>query len=372
MKIISVVGARPNFVKIMPIIQALKARGIQNLLVHTGQHYDYAMAGVFFKDLNIPRPDIYLNVGSDTHARQTAKIMVEFEAVLLRVKPNLVIAVGDVNSTLACALTAVKLHIPVAHVEAGLRSFDMKMPEEINRIVTDRISSCLFTPSSDANENLRKEGVASSKIFLVGNVMIDTLIRSKPKAGKLKTYKALGLVKGNYAFLTLHRPENVDDRKYLTDIVSSIKEISRFLPIVFPIHPRTKKNIKKFRLQGYLKNSNIRCIEPLGYLDCLNLLMYAKLVLTDSGGIQEETSVLDIPCLTLRENTERPITVAKGTNIVVGRDKETIIKAANRILKGTQKQKKDIAFWDGHAAGRIVDILKNFLTSNFERISLRS
>ncbi|MDD5195569.1 MAG: UDP-N-acetylglucosamine 2-epimerase (non-hydrolyzing) [Candidatus Omnitrophica bacterium] len=357
MKIISVVGARPNFVKIMPLLEAFSKNNITSLLVHTGQHYDYHMSEAFFKDLDIPAPDVYLGIGSGTHAQQTAKIMIAFEKILLKEKPSLLVVVGDVNSTIACALTAVKLHIPVAHVEAGLRSFDNKMPEEINRLLTDRISDYLFTPSLDANENLEMEGISKEKFFFVGNVMIDTLNKFKPKAAKLKTYKALGLLKENYAILTLHRPENVDDKSYLSDILLSVKEISKHLPVVFPVHPRTGKNIKKFKLEGHLKNSKIQLIKPLGYLDFLNLLMHAKIVLTDSGGIQEETSALDVPCLTLRENTERPITVMKGTNIIVGRDKNRIIEEADKILKGKVKNSKPIQFWDGCSSKRIAKII---------------
>jgi len=357
-KILSVVGARPNFVKIMPIIQASRKVGLKNILVHTGQHYDYRMSAIFFKDLNIPKPDVYLGAGSDSHARQTAKIMTAFESVLLKEKPSLVLVVGDVNSTIACALTAVKLHIPVAHVEAGLRSFDMKMPEEVNRILTDRISDYLFTPSTDANKNLLNEGIKRNKIFLVGNIMIDTLLKFKSKAELRKTYARFGLENKKYVLLTMHRPENVDNKKYLVGIFAALKAISRKTPVVFPVHPRTGKNMSAFGLEKYIRNSKIALIKPIGYLDFLNLTIHARCVLTDSGGIQEETSVLKIPCLTLRENTERPITVWKGTNIVVGTDKDAIVCQVNKILEGKIKKPGEIELWDGNTAQRIIRIIK--------------
>jgi len=385
MKIISIVGARPNFMKISPIIRVIDkhnksvdvspltshfsrftshvSRSPSHVLVHTGQHYDYEMSRVFFEDLDLPEPDIYLGVGSGTHAQQTGKVMIEFEKVLLKEKPDLVIVVGDVNSTLASALAAVKLHIPVAHVEAGLRSFDREMPEEINRVLTDAISDYLFTPSPDADENLIKEGIPREKIYLVGDVMVDSLLYNKEKAKKSKILAKLGLIENSsltshvspgtfhlspltpYALLTLHRPSNVDFKNSLAEIVSALVEISKHIPIIFPAHPRTIKNLKKFNLLHFFKpvninegkgekiNRGIYLLEPLGYLDFLNLEMHAKFVMTDSGGIQEETTVLNIPCLTLRNTTERPITLTQGTNTLVWNKKDKIIEEAMKILK---------------------------------------
>ncbi len=358
MKIIVVAGARPNFIKIMPILAALKSKKLRYRLVHTGQHYDYRMSEVFFEDLNIPKPDIFLNVGSDSHARQTARIMIGFEKVLIKERPDLVLVVGDVNSTLACALTARKLHMTVAHVEAGLRSFDKRMPEEINRILTDQISDILFTPSLDGNKNLKREGVSCNKIYFVGNVMIDTLMKFKDEACARKTYLTLGLEKNNYALLTLHRPENVDCFTTLKPIIDAIMKLSFSIKVVFPVHPRTRKNLMQSKLFDRMEHSGIAMIEPLGYLDFLNLTMHARLVLTDSGGLQEETSVLGIPCLTLRDNTERPITITSGTNRVVGRNPQAIAREAKKILARKHSIKKTIKRWDGRAALRIASILK--------------
>jgi UDP-N-acetylglucosamine 2-epimerase (non-hydrolysing) len=369
MKIVNVVGARPNFMKIMPIIEAIEnynrrkgKRVIKDILVHTGQHYDKNMSIRFFNDLEIRPPDIYLGVGSATQAMQTAKIMIEFEKVLIKERPDLVLVVGDVNSTLACSLVAAKLHIPIAHVEAGLRSFDTRMPEEINRRLTDALATFLFTPSKDANENLKKEGIAEDKIYFVGNVMIDTLFKYLKKAKKSKILFRLGLAKSNnqpkdYAVLTLHRPANVDDKKTLSEILIALKKISKNIPILFPVHPRTKKQIKSFDLERVVKDSQIILTEPLGYLDFLNLFRQARFVLTDSGGIQEETTVLGIPCLTLRENTERMITVKEGTNIVVGTNPEKIINESLKILKGNIKRGRIPKLWDGYTAERIVRVL---------------
>ncbi len=307
MKIILVCGARPNFMKIAPIVRAIvkhnasfSADSIEPVLVHTGQHYDYEMSQVFFENLELPEPDFHLSVGSGTHAEQTGRIMIEFEKILLQEKPDIVVVVGDVNSTLAGALAAVKLHIPVAHVEAGLRSYDRSMPEEINRLLTDAISDYLFTPSPDADENLKKEGIAEEKIFLVGDVMVDSLLHNKEKAEHSQILSRLGLKEGNYALLTLHRPSNVDEKERLLNIIRALKEISQRLPIVFPAHPRTQKRLKEFNLlnQSPFTNHQLLLIEPLGYLDFLCLMMKARFVMTDSGGIQEETTVLNIPCLT--------------------------------------------------------------------------
>jgi UDP-N-acetylglucosamine 2-epimerase (non-hydrolysing) len=403
MKLINVVGARPNFMKIAPIIRAIKKHNskihsslerhhskLDAILVHTGQHYDYEMSKVFFEDLELPEPNIYLGVGSGTHAEQTGNAMTSFEKVVLKEKPNLVVVVGDVNSTLACALSSVKLHIPVAHVEAGLRSFDRTMPEEINRLLTDAISDYLFAPSPDADENLKKEGIPEDKIFLVGDVMIDSLLFNLDKAKKTKILERLGLTKNPkseirnpksprpYALLTLHRPSNVDDRKSLHNILEALKRISKEIPIIFPIHPRTRKQIEAFDFQHYffdltnteslITSKGVCLVDPLGYLDFLNLEVNARFVMTDSGGIQEETTVLDIPCLTLRDTTERPITITQGTNILVHNDTDRIIKEASRILGGKGKKGNCPDFWDGKAAERIVEIIASVsFTSMIER-----
>ena len=359
MKIISVVGARPNFMKIAPIIKAIqKKKNLTNILVHTGQHYDKKMSKLFFDELDIPKPDINMEVGSDTHAQQTAKIMTGFEKILINHKPDLVLVVGDVNSTMACAITAAKLNIPVGHIEAGLRSFDRTMPEEINRLVTDSISDFLFTTSADADQNLKKEGVPAKKIFLVGNVMIDTLIANTRKAKSSRIMNRLALKESDFALVTLHRPSNVDEKNDLKNIIEIFLQLQKHTKIVFPIHPRTRLKMKEFGLLKKTKDfSRLIFTEPLGYLDFLNLMMHCRMVFTDSGGIQEETSVLRIPCLTLRENTERPITVTHGTNVLVGLDRQRILREAERILHGQGKKGKDIPFWDGQAAKRIAGIL---------------
>lgn len=361
MKIINVVGARPNFMKISPLIDEMKKYPeISPILVHTGQHYDKEMSKLFFDDLKLPSPDIYLGVGSASHAEQTAKIMVEFEKVLLEQKPDLIVVVGDVNSTIACALTAVKLLIPVAHVEAGLRSHDRTMPEEINRILTDAISDYLFTTSKDADANLLKEGIPKEKIYFVGNVMIDTLLKQIDKASGSDVLGRLGLEPKNYAALTLHRPNNVDDKEVFVRILGALEEIQKKIKIIFPVHPRTRKKIEEFGLSGKIKNMiNLKITEALGYLDFLKLMSDSKLVLTDSGGIQEETTILKIPCITLRETTERPITVTEGSNVIVGSDKDKIIRECLRIIDGREKKGKAPHLWDGHAAERIVKILLN-------------
>lgn len=389
-KTILVGGARPNFMKIAPLVRAIKAHNKTNpetlihyKIVHTGQHYDYEMSRVFFKDLEIPEPDVYLGVGSGTHAEQTGRIILEFEKILFEEEPDLVVVVGDVNSTIACALTSVKLQILVAHVEAGLRSFDRTMPEEINRLLTDAISDYLFTPSPDADENLRGEGIPEDKIFLVGNVMVDSLLFNLEKAKKSNILKELGLKKElssdnhqlttDYALLTLHRPSNVDDRESLHNILEALKRISREIPIIFPIHPRTRKQVELFRFQDYFNNfdnSNYRvstisqglhCIDSLGYLNFLRLMLHAKFIMTDSGGIQEETTVLDIPCITLRGTTERPITIEQGTNILVGNDPDKIMSIALSVLEDGISRKKIPKYWDGRTAERIIKILSNKL-----------
>jgi len=346
--------------KIAPVMEELARHPgrFDQVLVHTGQHYDDKMSQVFFDDLHIPRPDVYLGVGSGSHAEQTAKVMLAFEPVLLEQKPDLVLVVGDVNSTLACALVATKLHIPVAHVEAGLRSFDRAMPEEINRVLTDQIANLLFTTERDANENLLREGVSEEKIHFVGNVMIDTLLQHKERALALDVPGEYSLERGGYALLTLHRPSNVDVPEVLAGILDALAEIQARLPIIFPAHPRTVKRVQEFGLEGKLAAMpNLRVTEPLGYLEFLNLMANARLVLTDSGGIQEETTILGVPCLTLRENTERPVTVTEGTNTLVGCDPERIVSEALTVLNGKSKTVRVPELWDGQAARRIAEVI---------------
>jgi len=358
--IVAVVGVRPNFMKIAPFISEIAKypEDFKAKLVHTGQHYDYKMSKVFFEDLDLLKPDYYLGVGSGSHSEQTAKVMIGFEMVLEKEKPDLVVVVGDVNSTLACALTSAKLRIKVAHIEAGLRSFDRDMPEETNRQVTDVLSDYLFTPSQDANENLKREGISSEKIFFVGNIMIDTLMRYRDKAEKNKIKEDLGLIKENYALLTLHRPENVDRKDALTQIFSAIEDLQKRIKIIYPIHPRTKKKIEEFGLKDEVGSmKNLILTPPLSYIEFLRLMLEAKLVLTDSGGIQEETTFLSIPCLTVRNNTERPITVDIGTNIIVGKSPEKIIEEAFHMLNGNLKRGEIPPLWDGKTAKRIVEIL---------------
>lgn len=367
MKIILVAGARPNFMKIAPLIWELKKRQktikdkFEFSFIHTGQHYDNEMSDFFLKDLNLPNPDINLGVGSASHAVQTANIMTKFEEVCIEEHPDIVIVAGDVNSTIACTLVAAKLEIKTAHVEAGLRSFDRTMPEEINRILTDSISDYLFTTCKDANYNLKREGILEEKIFFVGNTMIDSLRRFQIKTKKLNSPKKYALEISKFALLTLHRPSNVDNRDSLGKILNAIKEISTYIPIFFPIHPRTKKLIRQFDLNNILSSSDsIILNEPLSYLEFLSLTMNAKFVLTDSGGIQEETTALGIPCLTLRNNTERPITVKKGTNKIIGNEPDKIISESINILEGQNKKpNKTPELWDGHTAERIIDIILN-------------
>ncbi len=377
-KIINVVGARPNFMKMAPILAAMRnSKGLDALLVHTGQHYDQDMAHSFFQQLGLPRPDVDLGVGSASHAQQTAQIMRRFEPLLLKEKPQLVVVVGDVNSTIACALVATKLGIKVAHVEAGLRSFDRAMPEEINRVLTDSISDILFTTEPSGKENLLREGVAAKKVFFVGNVMIDTLLHHKQEASKNPVLGNLGLFdKSNkrkiqpYALLTLHRPSNVDDHAILEHLLDTLLEVSRQIPIILPLHPRTRKQIAGFGLKDKLNPLDlanpdiihgINCLPPQGYMEFLRLMTQAEFILTDSGGIQEESTVLGVPCLTLRENTERPITIDEGTNILVGTDRKKIIKSSRDILTGKFKAGRLPAKWDGKAARRIVKIIEEKL-----------
>ncbi len=361
-KIILVGGARPNFMKIAPVyFELLKYKNFKPIIVHTGQHYDSQMSAFFFRDLGLPKPDVYLGVGSASHAVQTACIMERFEPVLINEKPELLLVVGDVNSTVACALTAVKMGIKVGHIEAGLRSFDRSMPEEINRLLTDQISDFLFTTCLDANKNLLREGIAPEKIFFVGNTMIDSLLRHLALARKSEIKAQLGLIGVKFGILTLHRPSNVDDLNTLQRIMGAISRISSSIPIIFPVHPRTQKQLGQLNFLYYNEKhkKGIRIIEPLGYLDFLSLLERASIVLTDSGGIQEETTILGIPCLTLRDNTERPITIREGTNRLVGTDPKRIEEEALRIIKKGLKRKrlKRPKYWDGRAGERIVKVL---------------
>jgi len=392
-RLLSVVGARPNFMKIAPIIAELKKAElkkaelkeaqsgkhpdvedclVEHCLVHSGQHYDELLSDNFFADLGLPQPDVNLQVGSGSHAVQTAEIMKRIEPVLLDYKPQMVLVVGDVNSTIAAALTAVKLGIGVAHIEAGLRSFDTTMPEEINRKLTDAISDLLFVTEQSGVENLKREGVPAEKIFLVGNVMIDSLLQHREIAARSPILDRLGLRRNGsscraYGVLTLHRPSNVDDPKTLQGILSAVSAVATELPVFFPIHPRTRKNIESFGLQRYLADaaggdrSGVVPLDPLGYLDFLALNDRARIVLTDSGGVQEETTVLGVPCLTLRENTERPATVEHGSNQVVGVDSERILAAARSILREPARRFERPPLWDGNAAPRIVAILREHL-----------
>jgi UDP-N-acetylglucosamine 2-epimerase (non-hydrolysing) len=364
-KILHVVGARPNFMKIAPVMRACARAGFaEQKLVHTGQHYDVSMSDVFFTDLGMPVPDIHLGVGSGSHAEQTAKVMVGFEKVCLDERPDLVVVAGDVNSTMACALDCAKLRIPCAHVEAGLRSFDLDMPEEVNRIVTDRLCEILLTPSADGDENLRREGTPEERIFLVGNVMIDTLRQHLPRARATGSTGRLGVEPGGYAVLTLHRPSNVDVPEVLGGLLGAIDTIQRELPVVFPIHPRTRKRFEDFGFQAQVAAmTGLRLCEPLGYLEFLGLMSQAKLVLTDSGGLQEETTALGIPCLTLRENTERPVTISEGTNTLVGVDPERIVAEARAVLAGRGKGGRIPALWDGKASERVAEVFRTWRRS---------
>jgi len=361
--IIIVAGARPNFMKVAPLLQEFsKYPGLfAPKLVHTGQHYDVEMSDVFFEELELPRPDRFLGVGSGSHAEQTAKIMIAFEKVCHGKRPDLVVVVGDVNSTMACAITAKKLAIPVAHVEAGLRSRDWTMPEEINRLVTDAISDLLFTPSRDADENLLREGIHHEKIHFVGNVMIDCLLSHLSKTDRLNTLQRLGLERRRYATLTLHRPSNVDDPKILRGIVDVVIELSREMPVIWPVHPRSRKNLDLLGVMAKVKNeSALRLIDPVGYLDMLALNRFARLILTDSGGLQEEATVLGVPCITLRHNTERPVTVAAGGNHVVGNEPGNIRNAITSVLAQPRNEIRPPELWDGKTAERIVEVLTAF------------
>lgn len=363
MKVLNVVGARPNFMKVAPVVEAMKRRAsvFTPLVVHTGQHYDAQMSDAFFRDLGLPEPDVYLGVGSGSHAAQTAAVMQSFEPVVIEEKPDWVLVVGDVNSTLACALVCAKLLVKVAHVEAGLRSRDRTMPEEINRLLTDQIADLLLTPSPDADENLRAEGIPPERIRFVGNVMIDSLFSQLKRAERSSVREDLGVAGTDYAALTLHRPSNVDDAATFRRILDALEQISRRLTIIFPVHPRTRARIADFGFTDLIARApHLRLIEPLGYLDFLRLYSGARLVLTDSGGIQEETTALGIPCLTLRANTERPVTVEMGTNIIVGTETERITRAAFSTLDAPRDEQtlRIPPLWDGHTADRILDALQ--------------
>ena len=354
MRVMHVVGARPNFMKAAPVYRALSGKTTEQTLVHTGQHYDALMSDVFFKALEIPNPDESLSVGSGSHAQQTAAIMSRFEPVVLARKPDIVLVYGDVNSTVAAALVCSKLGIRVAHVEAGLRSFDRSMPEEINRLVTDQLADILFTPSADGDDNLAREGVAEEKVFLVGNVMIDTLVRFMPKADEIFPKLKADLSLNDFGLVTLHRPSNVDDELTFVPMLQVLDSLSSELPLIFPVHPRTRQ---KWAAHLAKCSPNLQVIEPLGYLEFLALQKNARVVITDSGGIQEETTYLGTPCLTLRENTERPITVTLGTNVLIGRDWELLRNAFHAALDGGRKPPCRVPLWEGKASERIAEIL---------------
>lgn len=356
MKLLHVVGARPNFMKVAPVLRAARhAGGCTQLLVHTGQHYDAAMSDAFFRDLELAAPDVNLEVGSGTHAEQTARIMLGFEPVLRRDRPDWILVYGDVNSTLAAALVAAKLGVRVAHVEAGLRSRDRSMPEELNRLLTDQIADLCLTPSRDADRNLLAEGIPAERIRMVGNVMVDTLLHLRAKARALRMPEKFQVRAGEYAFVTLHRPSNVDDPRLLAELLGALGDLGRRMPVVFAVHPRTRQRMAEFGVAA--PNHGVRLTEPLGYLEAISLVEQAALVLTDSGGLQEETTVLGVPCLTARANTERPVTISEGTNRLVASDRGVIREAVAAILEARQAG----AFkptrpegWDGHAAERIV------------------
>ncbi|MGB4110719.1 MAG: UDP-2,3-diacetamido-2,3-dideoxy-D-glucuronate 2-epimerase [Deltaproteobacteria bacterium ADurb.BinA179] len=359
MKILNVVGARPNFMKIAPLIRDMNARKdrIEHLLVHTGQHYDKSMSDDFFVQLGIPQPDVNLGIGSASHAQQTAKILTAFESVLVEHNPDMVVVVGDVNSTMACALVAAKSGVKVAHVEAGLRSFDRTMPEEINRILTDALSDLLFTTEEAGNENLRREGIPQEKIFFVGNVMIDTLVHCLAAMPPGPPHP--GLEKKEYAVITLHRPSNVDHPETLKGMLRAFQDISKNLKLVIPLHPRTRANIERFGLSDALRTleENAVVTGPVGYVDMLRLVKDSRMVITDSGGIQEETTYLGVPCITLRANTERPSTVTLGTNTLVGSDTGKLLRAVERVMLDSHARGTIPPLWDGHASERIVEHL---------------
>jgi len=353
MKILHVAGARPNFMKVAPVLRALESRGTENVLVHTGQHYDPNMSAAFFADLGLPEPDVHLEAGSGRHAVQTARIMERIEPVLLEHRPDLTVVVGDVNSTIAVALVCAKLLLPVAHVEAGLRSFDRTMPEEVNRVLTDQISDVLFTTSPEAEENLAREGLPAERIRFVGNPMIDSLERHLHHARASDVLQRLDLEAGKYVLVTLHRPANVDDAESLRRVLEALAEVARDTTVVFPIHPRTRANVSAHGLDDLL--IRVRCVEPIGYIDFLRTMADAAAVLTDSGGIQEETTILGVPCLTFRDNTERPITVEMGTNRLIGTDPAAIAPSVREAITSDRSEPQRPPLWDGKAGERIAD-----------------
>ena len=369
-RLLAVAGARPNFMKIAPLMKELARRRdrFEPILVHTGQHYDQAMSDQLFKDLGLPRPDINLEVGSGSHAVQTAEVMKRFEPALDEHKPSCVLVVGDVNSTLACALVAVKKGVPVVHVEAGLRSGDRRMPEEINRLLTDQISDRLYTTERSALANLQREGIAEERVCFAGNVMIDSLLASRPVARSVKdTLKLHGIAPAivetgaGYAVVTMHRPSNVDDPAVLRALLGTLRDVAQRLPLVFALHPRTRSNIERFGLSDLIDAQRMVLLPPQGYLEMVGLMADAQLVLTDSGGLQEETTALGVPCLTMRENTERPITVEQGTNTMVGRDAAAIVQGVDDILQGRGKRGRVPEYWDGRSAERIAADLYRWL-----------
>lgn len=357
-KVISVVGARPNFIKIAPIHRSfLRYKSeIDHKICHTGQHFDEKMSKIFFDELKMPRPDFYLGIGGGSHAEQTSRIMIEFEKILLDEKPDLVIVPGDVNSTLAASLVASKLHIPIAHVESGLRSFDRKMPEEINRVLTDHISDYLFVTERSGLINLEHEGIDADKIYFTGNVMIDNLVNFLPNIEKSAIVGELGLNRGKYVLVTFHRPSNVDEQQNLSELVNALNRVGELRKVVFPVHPRTRKNLEKYGLFEKI-DDHVIILEPIGYIDFLALTKNAELVITDSGGIQEETTFLGVQCITARDSTERPVTSEIGTNHMIGTDLDKVVLAAEKILSGNLKEGQRPDLWDGKASERITDII---------------
>ncbi len=360
-KVLNVVGARPNFMKVAPLHRAFCAHGaFQSMIVHTGQHYDEKMSDVFFRQLEMPQPDVYLGIGSGTHAQQTGKIMMAFEEVVFQEKPDLVLVVGDVNSTMACSVVATKCHIPVAHVEAGLRSRDRSMPEEINRILTDSISDFLLVTEQSGLKNLKAEGISDEKVFFTGNVMIDSLVHFREKAAQSSILQDLKTTPQDYVLMTMHRPVNVDTKDGLLRLLEILEHVTSLKRVVFPIHPRTMNRFESFQWSERLRQiPQLTLLEPLGYLEFLCLMDNAALMITDSGGVQEETTYLQVPCLTLRESTERPITVDLGTNELMPLDAKTVNQRVTEILNGNRKQGAIPPLWDGNAAIRIADVLAN-------------
>ena len=358
MKVINVVGARPNFMKVAPLHRAFQEAGIDSLIVHTGQHYDEKMSDIFFEQLEMPEPDVYLGVGSGSHAEQTARIMTAFEKVVEDEEPDLVLVVGDVNSTVACSLVATKMHIPVAHVEAGLRSGDRRMPEEVNRIVTDSIADFLFVTEESGVENLKGEGVPDEKVAFVGNVMIDALVAFRTKAAETSILEDLDVDAGAYVAMTMHRPSNVDNRQGVEALLATIQRVAESYPVVFPMHPRTANRFDEFGLADEVENTeNLTVLEPLGYLEFLRLMEHAGVVVTDSGGIQEETTFLQVPCLTLRDSTERPITVEQGTNELMPLDAEKVAARVEELMQREKSKGRVPPLWDGKASERVVETL---------------